>query len=336
MAQVTELDVSSIVARTSRSYDALPYTSDPFPNTHPSLLGAIARLFAVDAAPLRSARVLELGCASGGNIIPLAARHPQASFVGVDLSSAQVAAGQARIAQSDTLLGFALAGGGTNWSLAQALGSGRGDTFQAGLYGITHFGPAYLAGALAFANHWFTTNRVALGDQLTAKFQGQSYAARLEGGYRYAVPVSNMVLGVTPYAALQVQDFHTPSFSETDLTGGVFGLAFNAMNATDTRSELGARFDNLQVVNNMPVILRARAAWAHDWVSNPALGAVFQTLPGSNFIVNGAAPARDSALASAGAEVFVTPNWTVSGKFLGEFASGAQTYTGTGTLRYSW
>lgn len=86
----------------------------------------------------------------------------------------------------------------------------------------------------------------------------------------------------------------------------------------------------------MPVILRARAAWAHDWVSNPALGAVFQTLPGSNFIVNGAAPARDSALASAGAEVFVTPNWTVSGKFLGEFASGAQTYTGTGTLRYSW
>lgn len=134
------------------------------------------------------------------------------------------------------MLGFALAGGGTNWSLAQALGSGRGDTFQAGLYGITHFGPAYLAGALAFANHWFTTNRVALGDQLTAKFQGQSYAARLEGGYRYAVPVSNMVLGVTPYAALQVQDFHTPSFSETDLTGGVFGLAFNAMNATDTRA----------------------------------------------------------------------------------------------------
>jgi SAM-dependent methyltransferase len=99
MPPVTELDVSSIVARTSRSYDALPYTSDPFPTTHPSLLAAIAHLFAVDAAPLTQARVLELGCASGGNIIPLAARHPQASFVGVDLSSAQVAAGRARIAQ---------------------------------------------------------------------------------------------------------------------------------------------------------------------------------------------------------------------------------------------
>ncbi len=99
MPPATELDVSSIVARTARSYDTLPYTSDPFPNTHPSLLGAIARLFALEAVPLSEARVLELGCASGGNIVPLAARHPRASFVGVDLSNAQVAAGQTRLAQ---------------------------------------------------------------------------------------------------------------------------------------------------------------------------------------------------------------------------------------------
>jgi 2-polyprenyl-3-methyl-5-hydroxy-6-metoxy-1,4-benzoquinol methylase len=99
MSPANELDVASIVARTARSYDALPYTSDPFPNTHPSLLGAIARLFALDTAPVNEARVLELGCASGGNIIPLAARHPQASFVGVDLSKAQIEAGQARLAR---------------------------------------------------------------------------------------------------------------------------------------------------------------------------------------------------------------------------------------------
>ena len=34
-------------------------------------------------------------------------------------------------------------------------------------------------------------------------------------------------------------------YSETDLTGGGFGLSYNAMNGTDTRSELGARFDDL-------------------------------------------------------------------------------------------
>jgi uncharacterized protein with beta-barrel porin domain len=246
------------------------------------------------------------------------------------------AAGMTYHATPSTSYGFALAGGGSNWNLAQSLGSGRSDSFQAGLYGTSHFGPAYLSGALAFANHWFTTNRIALGDQLTAQFQGQSYAARGEAGYRYAVPVTGYIIGVTPYAALQVQDFHTPGYSETDLTGGGLGLTYSAMNATDTRSELGARFDNLTVWDGMPLVLRGRLAWAHDWVSNPALGAVFQALPGSNFTVNGAAPPANSALTTAAAELHLTANWTAMAKFDGEFASSSQTYAGTGTLRYSW
>ena len=159
---------------------------------------------------------------------------------------------------------------------------------------------------------------------------------RGEAGYRYAMPVTGQVIGVTPYAAIQAQSFHTAGFSETDLTGGALGLAFSATNATDTRSELGARFDNLQVVNNMPLILRARVAWAHDWVTNPSLGAVFQALPGSSFTVNGAAPPQNSALATASAELHINANWTAIAKFDGEFASTAQTYAGTGTLRYTW
>ena len=235
----------------------------------------------------------------------------------------------------DTVYGFAL-GGGTNWNLATSLGSGRSDSFEAGVYAKTHWGPAYMSGALGFANHWFTTNRIALGDDLTANFQGQSYAARGEAGYRYAVPIPGYIIGITPYAALQVQDFHTPGYSETDLTGGGFGLTYAAMNTTDTRSELGARFDNLTMLNGMPLILRGRLAWAHDWVSNPSLGAVFETLPGSNFTVNGAAVPANSALTTAAAELHLTANWTVTAKFDGEFAPTAQTYAGTGTLRYSW
>jgi autotransporter-associated beta strand protein len=232
-----------------------------------------------------------------------------------------------------TTFGFALAGGGTDWGLASGLGSGRSDALQAGVYGITYAGPAYLSGALAFTNHWFTTNRSALGDQLTANFDGQSYGARFEGGYRYAVLPT---LGVTPYAALQAQDFHTPAYSESDATGGGFGLSYAAMNATDVRTEIGGRFDAPTVVAGMPLILRARAAWAYDFVSNPALSAAFETLPGGNFTVNGAPIPRNSALASAGAELFVTPRWTLLAKFDGEFANGSQTYTGSGTLRYTW
>ena len=140
-----------------------------------------------------------------------------------------------------TVVGFALAGAGTNWGLANAMGGGRSDALQAGAYGISWFGPAYVAGALSFSNHWFTTNRSALGDALTANFVGQGYGARLEGGYRYAVLPA---FAVTPYGAVQFQDFNTPAYNETDTTGGGLGLNVAAQNSTDVRTELGARFDD--------------------------------------------------------------------------------------------
>lgn len=90
-------DIEAIIARTALKYDLLPYQSKPFPQSQPARLGAIARLFGLDCTPLHNARVLELGCASGGNIIPLALQYPDASFVGVDLARTQVAAGRARI-----------------------------------------------------------------------------------------------------------------------------------------------------------------------------------------------------------------------------------------------
>ena len=238
---------------------------------------------------------------------------------------------------SNTMLGFSLAGGGTNWNLANALGTGRSDAFLAGIHGMTHEGPWYLAGALAFANNWFTTNRVAFaGDQLSASFQGQNYAARFEGGYRFIVPVSAYALTVTPYAAIQTQDFHTPTYTETDLSGGGFGLSYNAMNGTDTRNELGARFDDLTTFDSMPLILRAKVAWAHDWTSDPALNASFESLASTSFTVFGAPIPHNSVLTTAGAQLFFTPAWSVIAMFDGEFADGVQTYSGSGTLRYTW
>jgi len=79
-------------------YDRLPYPSMPFAHTQPAHLAAVAALFGLSAADAGTARVLELGCAAGGNIIPLAARFPQASFVGIDLSPKQIESGRRRVA----------------------------------------------------------------------------------------------------------------------------------------------------------------------------------------------------------------------------------------------
>jgi len=233
----------------------------------------------------------------------------------------------------DTVAGFALAGAGTDWSLSQGLGGGKSDAFQAGLYGATKWGPAYLAAAFAFTNHWMSTDRFAVGDHLTASFNAQSYGGRLEGGYRFATPYA----GITPYAAIQAQNFHTPGYTETGLIPTGFALAFGSRDATDTRSELGARFDRvLAVYTNAVLALRGRVAWAHDWVNDPTLTPVFQTLPGASFIVNGTLPVKDSALVSAGGELRVANGVALLAKFDGEFAGRSNTYAGTGTIRYRW
>jgi outer membrane autotransporter protein len=252
-----------------------------------------------------------------------------------DLSASTVgfAAGLDYHYTPDTVLGFALAGGGTNWSLSQGLGGGKSDAFQAGVYGATRAGPAYLAAAFAFTNHWMSTDRIAVFDHLSANFDAQSYGGRVESGYRF----DTWYGGVTPYAAIQAQSFHTPGYTETDAIANGFALTFNSRDAHDTRSELGTRFDRvLAVYSNAVLALRGRVAWAHDWVSDPTLLPGFQALPGSSFIVNGATLPKNSALTSAGAELRVANGVTLLAKFDGEFASHSSTYAGTGTLRYRW
>jgi autotransporter-like protein len=68
-----------------------------------------------------------------------------------------------------------------------------------------------------------STDRLAFaGDHLTASFNAQSYGGRLEGGYRFATFYG----GVTPYAAIQAQSFHTPGYSESGVIANGFALAF--------------------------------------------------------------------------------------------------------------
>jgi uncharacterized protein with beta-barrel porin domain len=56
----------------------------------------------------------------------------------------------------------------------------------------------------------------------------------------------------------------------------------------------------------------------------------------ASFIVNGTIPAKDSALASAGAELRLANGISLIGKFDGEFAAHSSTYGGTGAIRYTW
>jgi autotransporter-associated beta strand protein len=237
-----------------------------------------------------------------------------------------------------TIAGFALAGGGTSFSV-NGSGSGHSDLFQVGAFVRHDVGPAYVLASLAYGWQDITTNRtvtIAGSDQLRAEFNANAFSGRLEGGYRFVTPYFGGV-GITPYAAGQFTTFDLPSYAEAALSGsGAFALSYNSQSVTDARSELGIRTDKSYAVQGGIFTLRGRFAWAHDYDPDRSVAATFQALPGASFVVNGATQAADSALTTASAEMKWTNNWSVAATFEGEFSDVTRSYAGKGVVRYTW
>ena len=238
----------------------------------------------------------------------------------------------------NTVVGFALGGGATNFDLSQGFGGARMDMFQAAVYSSTRIGAAYVSAALSYGLFDVTTDQYLSGfstDHLSANFTANDIGARLEGGYRFSVP-GLPDFGVTPYGAVQGQAFHTPAYNE-NAAASVFARSFDASTTTEIRTELGSWVDQSYRLDAETVlILRGRAAWAHDFVSEPPLTVSFLALPGYPFTVTGAVLPSDLALATAGAEIRWRNGISVAAQFDGEFADHAFQYGGTGRLRYSW
>lgn len=76
------------------SYRAVRYESRPCAASTPERMATIAALMGLAAPDPATARVLEIACGDGGNLLPMAARSPNARFVGIDLASEAVADGR--------------------------------------------------------------------------------------------------------------------------------------------------------------------------------------------------------------------------------------------------
>ena len=90
------------------SYDDLPYPSLSYAQTHPDRLASMATLLGLEPAPVERCRVLDVGCAVGGNIIPMAYALPNSEFVGIDYSGRQIDIGHGKaLVRHDDLVGNA-------------------------------------------------------------------------------------------------------------------------------------------------------------------------------------------------------------------------------------
>ncbi len=75
----------------------MPYVSVGVKQSQPNRLAAIAQIFGLSAKPLAQARVLDIGSAEGGNLLPLALRFPKAEFMGIDISPVQIERGRQHV-----------------------------------------------------------------------------------------------------------------------------------------------------------------------------------------------------------------------------------------------
>ena len=76
--------------RIQESYTAVPYLSQAYLQSHPDQMATIGRIFGMSPASITQCRVLELGCAGGGNIIPMAYFLPESDFKGIELNEGHV------------------------------------------------------------------------------------------------------------------------------------------------------------------------------------------------------------------------------------------------------
>ncbi len=83
----------------ARAYRDLPYPSQAFPEMHPDRLAVIATLFGMHPARPERCRMLELGCGSGGSLIPFAYTLPESTFLGIDITESSILSAQSSAAK---------------------------------------------------------------------------------------------------------------------------------------------------------------------------------------------------------------------------------------------
>jgi methyltransferase-like protein len=79
------------------TYDQVPYPNMSYTQSHPDRMATVATLMGMNPPPIQHCRVIELGCASGGNLIPMAYELPGSEFVGIDNSEQQIVEGEKTI-----------------------------------------------------------------------------------------------------------------------------------------------------------------------------------------------------------------------------------------------
>lgn len=287
-------------------------------------------------APVRFEPTFHVWGASFGQIDRTKGDATGAGSATREIKDANIAVGADYRIAPGSVVGFALSGGQSRAELGRNLGSNNADIFQLGLYGATKLGALNLAASLSYAALQVETQRnvPALGLGALGNYNAQVWGGRLQAAYDL---FSAGGFTVSPIAALQIQSVNTPNFRETNgLTGTDAGVTGRSHTNTAVRSDLGLRLTSLTTLGGRKVTLFTEIAWAHYYQRDITFAASVSGIANTNFVIEGARSDRDAGLFSAGADIQLTPNLTLSGRFDASVSGNARSFAGTGALRASF
>jgi outer membrane autotransporter protein len=211
-----------------------------------------------------------------------------------------------------------------------------------GAYAAWTTGPFYVDAAAGYGHAQFSTTRTitvgATSEIAQGEFDGHQYGGRIEAGWRFDVARYRL----TPFAGVVVQALRQNPYSEnarnvaTNLPGRL-GLSYQGETTTSVRSVVGAQATTTFALGErIGLTPRIQLAWAHEFTATRQVNASFLALPAAAFTVNGARPARDAAIVTAGADLALGRNVALYAQFDSELSGGGNAYAGSGGLRLTW
>jgi outer membrane autotransporter protein len=238
------------------------------------------------------------------------------------------------------LVGVAVGGSESHFSVPDRATSGDLVGGHVGAYGVASWGALYAAGVLSYSRFDNEVTRTIAGvgppETATGRFASDLFGARLEVGRSYALPWLN----VTPFAAVQTATLWQRGFTETsaaDGLPGILGLTYQSHTTTSLPTFLGLQLDTRwSLTNGMVWSPFLRAAWMHEFRPDRSIAGSFVSVPGALFAVDGARAWSDALKVNAGSRLALNQYASLFASFDGEFANSGHSYAGRGGVRFSW
>jgi len=238
------------------------------------------------------------------------------------------------------LVGVAVGGSESHFSVPDRATSGDLVGGHVGAYGVASWGALYAAGVLSYSRFDNDVTRTIAGvgpsETATGRFASDLLGARLELGRSYALPWLN----VTPFAAVQTATLWQRGFTETSGAAslpGILGLTYQSQTTTSLPTFLGLQFDvRWALTNGMVWSPFLRAAWVHEFRPDRSITGSFVSVPGAVFGVDGARAWSDALKVNAGSRLALNQYASLFASFDGEFANSGHSYAGRGGIRFSW